>query len=505
MDSSEAVSSTHQAKGKGKGKSKTKPPRPISLCLSTPPTIPERYASLLAQTSPSKPAPKPPRLLLNPSPTTALTFTNTSTSTSTTIPALLSLKAHQCRTELDYLKYYQSTLRTALLSPTNPLSTQSYADEMIAVDRKCRPLLEEFAILTRQRRALEQDLTGEVAVRRHKLTAITISTDGDREVETDLDPDTEADADADAIALLSKAYTSALFSKGLGMNMNMSMNMASQHATPALAQARFRRDVLSYYAAARVEEGESQMYCPITGWWDAGSVRVARLVSAALATGGLARLFGEREVAVGDRRNGIPLHAKIEEAMNAGVISIVPVPPTEPDNQISGWKCILTNESYRDRIFSRDLTGHGSRWNELDHKALTFQSDARPAARFLFFRFVMTYLQAKLGGNVGWAQRVESCTADDLWPADGEYLDRSMFAAVVRNVCGFDLPEGLCGGLTFDGELGEVGEGDDEMVLAMRLREVLVEGMRVVELDEGPVEAEVMGLGVNGDGGGEEK
>ncbi|KAK2800022.1 hypothetical protein FQN50_008261 [Emmonsiellopsis sp. PD_5] len=499
MDSSEP---TPQAKAKGKGKSKTKTPRPISLCLSTPPTIPERYASLLAQTSPnpSKPTPKPPRLLLHPSPTTTLTFTNTNTST--TIPALLSLKTHQCRTELDYLKHYQSTLRTALLSPTNPLNTQSYADEMAAVDRRCRPLLEEFAILTRQRRALEQDLTGEVVVRRHKLASITIATD--RGTDIDTDPDTETGAEAEATTLLSKAYASALFSKGLGTNMNM--NMATQHATPALAQARFRRDVLSYYGAARTEEGESQMYCPITGWWDAGSVRVARLVPVALATGGLARLFGEGagEVAVGDRRNGIPLHAKIESAMNAGVIAIVPVPPTEPDNRISGWKCILTNESYRDRIFSRDLTGHGSRWNELDHKPLTFQSDARPAARFLFFRFVMTYLQAKMGGNVGWAQRVESGTAEDLWPAPadgGEYLERSMFAAVARNVCGFEVPEGLCGGLTFDGEQGVVGEGDDEMVLAMRLREVLMEGMRGVELGEGEGEGEGegVGLGVNGD------
>lgn len=62
-------------------------------------------------------------------------------------------------------------------------------------------------------------------------------------------------------------------------------------------------------------------------------------------------------------RLGITLHAKIEEAMDVGAIAIVPIVPEEEEEIPTEWRCVLIKESYRDRIFSRDLTGHASRWN----------------------------------------------------------------------------------------------------------------------------------------------
>lgn len=60
---------------------------------------------------------------------------------------------------------------------------------------------------------------------------------------------------------------------------------------------------------------------------------------------------------------GITLHAKIEDAKDARVIAIIPSLPVEKAQTPTQWRCVLTKESYRDRIFSRDLVGHASRWN----------------------------------------------------------------------------------------------------------------------------------------------
>ncbi|KLJ10678.1 hypothetical protein EMPG_13952 [Blastomyces silverae] len=428
-------------------------PRPIPL---TAPMIPERYASLLAPTSPTAPEHKRANLIFLPSTMIQLCGTTSS------VPDILKFKLQQCRTELDYFRCYQDSLRQALVEK-KPLSEKDYLDEMVAVDRRCRPLVEEFRILTRQQRAMEQDLEDELAPKRRG--GIKADTEAD-------EADTDDDQQLQALSLLERGYAAALHSKSL------SDEITGRHVD--LRLAKFRRDVLAYHAASRLEGGEYQMYCHVTGWWEAGSVKVTHLVPRGMRGDELAYLFGDSEVAVEDRKNGITLHAKIEEAMDAGAIAIVPNMPAEKAATPTEWRCVLAKESYRDRIFSRDLTGHASRWNELDGKPLAFlTSSNRPATRFLFFRFIMTYLQAKIQGNVEWTEKIETTNACDLWPLSGPggYLEKDTLRSITRNISGFELPASLYEELTFDGE-NPAMDPDYDTVLSMRLREVLISGMK---------------------------
>ncbi|PGG96524.1 hypothetical protein GX51_07796 [Blastomyces parvus] len=428
-------------------------PRPITL---TAPIIPERYASLLAPTSPTTLEHKRASLIFLPSTMIQLCGTTSS------VPDILKFKLQQCRTELDYFRCYQDSLRQAL-TEKKPLSEKDYLDEMLAVDRRCRPLVEEFRILTRQPRAMKQDLEDELAPQRRG--SIRPDTEAD-------EADTDDDQQLHAASLLERAYAAALYSK------SMSDEIAGRHV--GLRLAKFRRDVLAYHAASRLEGGEYQTYCHVTGWWEAGSVKVTHLVPRGMKGDELAYLFGDSEVAVEDRKNGITLHAKIEEAMDAGAIAIVPDMPAEKATTPTEWRCVLAKESYRDRIFSRDLTGHASRWNELDGKPLVFlTSSNRPATRFLFFRFIMTYLQAKIQGNVEWTEKIETTAAHDLWPLSGPggYMEKDTLRSITRNISGFELPASLYEGLTFDGE-DPAGDPDYDTLLSMRLREVLISGMK---------------------------
>ncbi|KKZ65813.1 hypothetical protein EMCG_01198 [[Emmonsia] crescens] len=427
-------------------------PRPVSL---TAPIIPERYASLLAPTSPSALEHKRASLIFRPSTMIQLCATCTA-------PDILKFKLQQCRTELDYFKCYQDSLRQALVK-NKPLSERDYFDEMVAMDRRCRPLVDEYRILTHQQRAIKQDLEEELAPKRHRA----IEADTDAEV-----ADNHNDQQLHADSLLERTYAAALYSK------SMSDEITGRHV--GLRLAKFRRDVLAYHTASRLQGGECQMYCHVTGWWEAGSVKVMHLVPKGMRGDELAYLFGDGEVAVADRKNGITLHAKIEEAMDVGAIAIVPIVPEEEEEIPTEWRCVLIKESYRDRIFSRDLTGHASRWNELDGKPLSFlTSSNRPAGRFLFFRFIMTYLQAKIQGHVEWTEKIETNTAYDLWPLPGPggYLEKNTLQSIARNISGFELPVSLYEGLTFETEEA-AADPDYDTVLAMRLREVLFSGMK---------------------------
>ncbi|OJD25106.1 hypothetical protein ACJ73_03529 [Blastomyces percursus] len=427
-------------------------PRPIPL---TSPIIPERYASLLAPTSPTALEHKRANLIFVPSTMIQLCGTTSS------VPDILKFKLQQCRTELDYLRCYQESLRQALVEKTS-LSEKDYQDEMVAVDRRCRPLVEEFRILTRQQRAMKQDLEDELKPKRHG----GIKTD--KEVD---EADTDDDQQLQALSLLERAYAVALLSK------SMSDEITGRHV--GLRLAKFLRDVLAYHAASRLEGREYQMYCHVTGEWEAGSVKVIHLAPRGMRGDELAYLFGDSGVAVEDRKNGergqsvdkgvllrqtvviwITLHARIEEAVDAGAIAIVPNMPAENAATPTECRC------------------HASRWNELDGKPLAFlTSSNRPTTRFLFFLFIMTCLQAKIQGNVEWTEKIETTTAHDLWPLSGSggYLEKESLLSITRNISGFELPASLYEEFMFDGE-NPATDPDYNTVLSMRLREVLVGG-----------------------------
>lgn len=81
---------------------------------------------------------------------------------------------------------------------------------------------------------------------------------------------------------------------------------------------------------------------------------------------------------------------------------------------------------------------------------LTFLNDNRPRRRYLFFRFVISYLNAK-------RKRLEFATnkieTRRFWPSGGEYIHKSTLNTLARCVSGHELPDHVVAENTFETSL----------------------------------------------------
>jgi hypothetical protein len=120
---------------------------------------------------------------------------------------------------------------------------------------------------------------------------------------------------------------------------------------------------------------------------------------------------------------------------------------------------------------------------DLDKKELTFVGDNRPARRYLFFRFVISYLHARISGNDTVSGKVNR---NDFWPTMDRYLHRSTLVTLARCVSGIELPPSLLERNTFepDGELDKRRGEDIGMLLAADIRGNHISSIGVEEKDD---------------------
>ncbi|KAK2812582.1 hypothetical protein FQN50_001226 [Emmonsiellopsis sp. PD_5] len=409
---------------------------PSSVVSSKKLMIPERYSSLMNQTRRTNLAEMKSR---------AASACSTTSTASSTISEFLENRVKICQLQMDYFASYQDGMKEALQK--KEVSEDDYHEEVGQLDQQYEPIVQELKVLARQRKFLEEDIEEGVCIQAKRLK-------------------TEKANDAGA-ELIERAYVSALVSKV--------MTATAKQKKRKFDQSKFRKDVLEYYGAARQAkaEAEREAYCHLTGWWLADDIKAAHLVPESLSGDELSFLFGVREAVLSDCKNGISLHRNIEEGLDSGVIAIVPVPPLKGDD-VTKWKCVLVDQDKRDAIFwrsGRDIYT----WKELDGKELVFLSDNRPARRFLYFRFVVTYLHAKKNGNTAWAERIDSKNV--LWASPGPYLEKSTLLSLGRNISGFELPPPLYEDMTFD-SAEPPKDANQDVVLSMRVREALIESVK---------------------------
>jgi hypothetical protein len=110
--------------------------------------------------------------------------------------------------------------------------------------------------------------------------------------------------------------------------------------------------------------------------------------------------------------------------------------------------------------------------------ALKFLTPNRPACRYLYLRYVITFLHQKKLGNIEWLNRVEA--RGYIWATPGPYLRKSMLLTLARRISDNFLPE------VFYDSTFSVADGcpqrslEDEEDLAMefdhRMQDALAEG-----------------------------
>lgn len=135
---------------------------------------------------------------------------------------------------------------------------------------------------------------------------------------------------------------------------------------------------------------------------------------------------------------------------------------------------------------------------DLHERPLTFLNDGRPRRRYLFFRFVISYLNAKRQSKGHVTDPLETRT---FWPSGGEYLHNSTLQALSRSVSGSEIPHAIADTQTF-GERGVQSENTDagnnlaagilesEGTNPTRLREYVIELSRSKSLEKNPSDTE---------------
>ncbi|KAK5445268.1 hypothetical protein LTS15_010049 [Exophiala xenobiotica] len=250
-------------------------------------------------------------------------------------------------------------------------------------------------------------------------------------------------------------------------------------------QGRFRTRVLDYYGVLgdpvtpeSPKEEIQQVWCSLIGeYFDAPKVKAAHLVPKCLKEEELITLFGSDEKeAIKSPRNGLPLYTTVEQALDEGDIVIVPIPT---DDGPTRWKCLLVNENKRKLTCYLRSSGKSKPdkhlWADYDGKELQFLNDNRPARRFLYFRFIITFLNSRNFGNFDFSNSVEA--QRNFWASPGQYLRKSTLIVLARNISGLRLPTSIYGTTTFEDDTMKQDEQEEaNLLLALRVSDVMKAG-----------------------------
>lgn len=278
-----------------------------------------------------------------------------------------------------------------------------------------------------------------------------------RFIEQDIRQDIEEEAcdrgQEPDIGFYERAYANTLLHRVMGASSKQGKCGFSRNE-----QAEFRQSVLECYGALKQYPGEDKAWCHVTGyWWPKELVKAAHLVPKLLTGNELAFLFGVKELILHDPKNGLSLHGKIELALDSGKISIVPLPTT--DYASCKWKCVLVDQSVLNQVacsygsesilwkvgvslsFISKTRAYLTLMQDLDGKELQFLTANRPARRYLYFRFLITYLHAKQSGHSAFTSTVDS--RHTFWASPGPYLEKSTLRSLARNISGLELPPSI--------------------------------------------------------------
>lgn len=162
-------------------------------------------------------------------------------------------------------------------------------------------------------------------------------------------------------------------------------------------QTLFRTSMIREYGAQR--PGYDHLWCPVLGdWRDNRSVVAAHLFGYMHGQATMDAIFGKRkQPELFSPRNGILVSFFIEDYLDSGKLVIVPDLEDRPKltDLIGSLKSPVRNLKMRvldpnwnkmDTQITRDLP---LKYKDLDNRRLIFKTDFRPAARYLYFHYVI--------------------------------------------------------------------------------------------------------------------
>ena len=202
-------------------------------------------------------------------------------------------------------------------------------------------------------------------------------------------------------------------------------------------QSNFRRLLVDDYEARNPDGGDG-LWCPVVkDFIIPEMVKAAHIVPNKLGQKRMDTIFGPDSAhELFSARNGLLLHTSIEENFDRHLLVIVPDAPIPADGPILRWRLRVLDQTVLDQTVPRKLGAKDPgpspiTYRDLDGKLLEFRSATRPAARYLYFHYVVALLRARRHNRCGQLQRQ---TTKFAWATPGRYMLRSMMLALAESV-----------------------------------------------------------------------
>ncbi|KAJ5462911.1 hypothetical protein N7475_007855 [Penicillium sp. IBT 31633x] len=211
-------------------------------------------------------------------------------------------------------------------------------------------------------------------------------------------------------------------------------------------QSKFRSDMIKEYNAQR--SGYEHLWCPVFGdWRDSEQVIAAHLFAYMHGQTTMDAIFGRtKQPELFSPRNGILLSTYIGRYLDCGKIVIVPSLPDRPKlAELTGWlksdvrslkiRVLDQNWDKLDKQIVRDLP---LKYKDLDNRPLVFRSAFRPAARYLYFHYVIQVLrnawQYDSQGDPEAFNIMKGEHGKPFWGTPGRHLPKNMLLALVEEL-----------------------------------------------------------------------
>ncbi|KAI4245674.1 MAG: hypothetical protein L6R42_010134 [Xanthoria sp. 1 TBL-2021] len=212
---------------------------------------------------------------------------------------------------------------------------------------------------------------------------------------------------------------------------------AQKWEQPKLDRQTFKKKVAGYLNSLIPNSMHGLLYCNVLGEYiwtgPTPGIKCAQIVPFSFDTKQLPYMFGSEEAALRSPRNGLMLYSPIEEALDNGEIAIVP--HGSIDSNPTEWKIIvLHTDLFNKFLWESPFTGATTTWNEIHNRPLVWKNDNRPARRYLYLRYVLTWLAARRKGYPDWQEKLPSGTMWATPDKPGGYLRSSILRVLASKV-----------------------------------------------------------------------
>ena len=202
-------------------------------------------------------------------------------------------------------------------------------------------------------------------------------------------------------------------------------NPFNPHKRSTDIESQMKKTSIIVYEAKKDAPFKSKIWCCITRrYYDKDKVRAVHIVPHALGPAIVDYIFGTGSGSRLDTvDNCLLMHQDVEQSFRKGNFVLIPVDARE--RPILRWRVQMANFA----AIGTDLGKVTLR--DVDGKEVLFKNNSRPAARFLYYHFVMTLIWNMSYRQPGWETYWVGLTAGRPFAAMGPYMRESILVALV--------------------------------------------------------------------------